>query len=143
MAAMPRPDHRSDARERALYLLYEAYSKGISPTDALALQVLEPDELTVLLTTGVAEHVGELDAAIAARAKGWTLARMPVLDLNVLRIGAFELAHRPEVPVAVVIDEAVELVKRFSTDDSGRFVNGVLSALVADLRADPAAGARG
>jgi transcription antitermination protein NusB len=134
MAAMPRPDNRSDARERALYLLYEAYSKGISPHDAITLQVLEPDELTVLLTTGVADHVADLDAAIAARARGWTLARMPVLDLNVLRLGAFELAHRVEVPVAVVIDEAVELAKRFSTDDSGRFVNGVLSALVDDLR---------
>lgn len=134
MASMPRPDDRSDARERALYLLYEAHSKGIAPVDALALQVLEPDELTVLLTTGVGEHVAELDVAIAARAKGWTLERMPVLDLNVLRLGAFELAHRPEVPIAVVIDEAVELAKRFSTDDSGRFVNGVLSALVPDLR---------
>ena len=59
---------------------------------------------------------------------------MPVLDLNVLRLGAFELAERPDVPVAVVIDEAVELAKRFSTDNSGRFVNGVLSALAADLR---------
>ena len=90
MAAMPRPDDRSDARERALYLLYEAYSEGITPVDALALQVLEPDELTVLLVTGVGEHVEQLDAAIAARAKGWTLARMPVLDLNVLRLGAGE-----------------------------------------------------
>jgi len=131
---MPRPDDRSDARERALYLLYEASSKGIAPVDALALQVLEPDPLTTLLVTGVSEHVDELDGAIAARAKGWTLARMPVLDLNVLRLGAYELAYRPDVPVAVAIDEAVELAKRFSTDDSGRFVNGVLSALVADLR---------
>lgn len=134
MAAMPRPDERSDARERALYLLYEAHSKGISPTDALALQVLAPDELTTLLVTGVAEHVDTLDAAIGHRATGWTLERMPVLDLNVLRLGAYELGHRPDVPVAVAIDEAVELAKRFSTDDSGRFVNGVLSALVGDLR---------
>jgi N utilization substance protein B len=134
MAAMARPDDRSDARERALYLLYEAHSKGIAPVDALAVQVLEPDQLTVLLVTGVGDNVEQLDAAIAARAKGWTLARMPVLDLNVLRLGAFELAHRPDVPVAVAIDEAVELAKRFSTDDSGKFVNGVLSALVADLR---------
>ena len=134
MASMPRPDDRSDARERALYLLYEAYSKGITPADALAVQVLEPDALTTLLVVGVGEHVEELDAAIAARAKGWTLVRMPVLDLNILRLGAFELAHRPEVPLAVAIDEAVELAKRFSTDDSGRFVNGVLSALVDDLR---------
>lgn len=134
MASMPRPDDRSDARERALYLLYEAYSKGITPADALAVQVLEPDALTTLLVVGVGEHVEELDAAIAARAKGWTLVRMPVLDLNILRLGAFELAHRPDVPLAVAIDEAVELAKRFSTDDSGRFVNGVLSALAGDLR---------
>jgi transcription antitermination factor NusB len=75
-----------------------------------------------------------LDAAIAARAKGWALDRMPVLDLNILRLGSFELAHRPDVPIAVAIDEAVELAKRFSTDDSGKFVNGVLAALVGDLR---------
>jgi N utilization substance protein B len=134
MAAMPRPDERSDARERALYLLYEAYSKGIAPSDALVLQVLEPDELTTLLVVGVCDHVEAIDAAIAARAKGWALDRMPVLDLNILRLGSFELAYRPEVPIAVAIDEAVELAKRFSTDDSGKFVNGVLSALVADLR---------
>ena len=67
-------------------------------------------------------------------AEGWSLARMPILDLDVLRLGAFELAERPDVPVAVVIDEAVELAKRFSTDNSGRFVNGVLAALAGDLR---------
>ena len=59
---------------------------------------------------------------------------MPVLDLNVLRLAAFELAERPEVPVAVVIDEAVDLAKRFSTDNSGRFVNGLLAALAPELR---------
>jgi N utilization substance protein B len=134
MPSLPRPDERSDARERALYLLYEADSKGITPVEALDLQVLEPDELTQTIVRGVAEHRERLDAAIDARATGWTLARMPVIDLNVLRIGAFELAERPEVPTAVVLDEAVTLVKQFSTDDSGRFVNGVLAALVADLR---------
>jgi transcription antitermination protein NusB len=128
------PDPRSDARERALYLLYEAQVKDISPLDALDLQIVEPDELTALLVHGVTDHRERLDAAISARATGWSLERMPVLDLNVLRLGAFELAERPDVPVAVVIDEAVELAKRFSTDNSGRFVNGVLSALVADLR---------
>ena len=85
---------------------------------------------------GVVEHRAALDAAIAARATGWSLERMPVLDLNVLRLAAFELAERPDVPVAVVIDEAVELAKRFSTDNSGRFVNGVLSTLAGDLRGD-------
>jgi N utilization substance protein B len=134
MASIPRPDERSDARERALYLLYEAESKGITPVEALELQVLAPDELTQTIVRGVAEHRDRLDAAIEDKATGWTLARMPVIDLNVLRIGAYELAERPDVPTAVVLDEAVSLVKQFSTDDSGRFVNGVLAALVADLR---------
>ncbi|CAN5685948.1 transcription antitermination factor NusB [soil metagenome] len=134
---MKQPDRRSDARERALYVLYEAHAKAISPIDVLERQIVVPDELTQLLVRGVDEHRVRLDDAIAARAKGWALARMPVLDLNVLRIGAFELAERPDVPVAVVIDEAVELVKRFSTDDSGRFINGVLSTLAKDLRPAP------
>jgi N utilization substance protein B len=88
-----------------------------------------------MLVRGVEQHMAQLDAAIAAHAKGWTLARMPAIDRNVLRVAAFELLGRHDVPVAVVLDEAVELAKRFSTDDSGRFVNGVLAALVPVLRA--------
>jgi N utilization substance protein B len=128
-------DERTDARERSLILLYEAESKGVPPSEELAAQVLPVDELTDLLVRGVQEHQAQLDEAIAAHAKGWTLMRMPTIDRNVLRIAGFELLARPEVPVAVVLDEAVELAKRFSTDDSGRFVNGVLSALVPVLRA--------
>ncbi len=131
----PGGDERSHARERALYRLYEAESKGVEPRTVLAEQVLPPDELTQLLVEGVEDHRAELDELIAGQAHGWTLDRMPVIDRNVLRLAVFELAHRPEVPVAVVIDEAVELAKRFSTDDSGRFVNGVLSALAPKLRA--------
>jgi N utilization substance protein B len=133
--ARPADDERSDARERALILLYEAESKGISPAEVLAAQVATPDDLTVMLVRGVEQHMAQLDAAIAAHAKGWTLARMPAIDRNVLRVAAFELLGRHDVPVAVVLDEAVELAKRFSTDDSGRFVNGVLAALVPVLRA--------
>lgn len=137
MARSPRnnrPDRRSDARERALYALYEAHSKDLPLSEVLAGYLVPPDELTTSLVRGVEAHRHRLDEAIAARAKGWTLARMPVLDLNVLRLAAYELAERPEVPVAVVIDEAVELAKRFSTDESGKFVNGVLSNLAKDLR---------
>ena len=133
--ARPADDERSDARERALILLYEAETKGVSPSDVLAAQVATPDDLTVMLVRGVEQHMAQLDAAIAAHAKGWTLARMPAIDRNVLRVAAFELLGRHDVPVAVVLDEAVELAKRFSTDDSGRFVNGVLAALVPVLRA--------
>ena len=133
--ARPADDERSDARERALILLYEAETKGIAPSDVLAAQISPADELTTILVKGVEEHLEQLDAAIAAHARGWTLQRMPAIDRNVLRVGAFELLGRTEVPVAVVLDEAVELAKRFSTDDSGRFVNGVLAALVPVLRA--------
>ncbi len=128
------PDDRTDARERALILLYEAESKDVPPHQVLATQVLPTDELTRVLVEGVESHQQRLDRAIAANAKGWTLSRMPSIDRNVLRIAGFELLCLPDVPVAVVLDEAVELAKRFSTDDSGRFVNGVLSSLVAELR---------
>lgn len=127
-------DERTDARERALILLYEAESKGITPGEVLAAQISPADELTTLLVAGVEANQAELDQQIAAHAKGWTLQRMPTIDRNVLRIAAFELLARGDVPVAVVLDEAVELAKRFSTEDSGRFVNGVLSALVPVLR---------
>ena len=131
---MLRPDERSDARERALYLLYEAHSKGIGPADTIDLQVIEPDALTRELVVGVWSDIGLLDELIAAKAKGWSLTRMPVLDLNVMRLAVFELLDRPHVPTAVVLNEAVELAKRFSTDDSGRFVNGVLAAIAAEVR---------
>lgn len=131
---MDRPDERSDARERALYLLYEAHTKGIEPSATIDLQVVEPDELTQRLVLGVGAAMARIDERIAGKARGWSLARMPVLDLNVMRLGVFELLERPEVPTAVVLDEAVELAKRFSTDDSGRFVNGVLAAVAAEVR---------
>jgi N utilization substance protein B len=131
---MDRPDERSDARERALYLLYEAHSKRIAPAATIDIQVLEPDELTQELVRGVDAHLPQLDELIAAKAKGWTLTRMPVLDLSVMRLAVFELLKRPHVPTAVVLNEAVELAKRYSTDDSGRFVNGVLAAIAADVR---------
>jgi transcription antitermination protein NusB len=118
-----------------MMLLYEAETKAIPVVDVVAAQVTPPDDLAVLLATGVEQHREELDPAISAHAKGWTLARMPALDRTILRIGAFELRHRHDVPVSVVLDEAIELAKRFSTDDSSRFVNGVLAALIPVLRA--------
>ncbi|MFZ4812874.1 MAG: transcription antitermination factor NusB [Ilumatobacteraceae bacterium] len=138
-ARRPRPDgldgdRRTDARERALLLLYEAQSKGLDLQTVLDHQVLQPDDLTTEIVRGVEQHRTQLDDLIAAHATGWTIARMPMIDVMVMRIAGFELLARPDVPVAVVLDEAVELAKRFSTDDSGRFVNGVLSAIVPTLR---------
>ena len=126
---MERPDERSDARERALYLLYEAHSKGIAPAATIDIQVLEPDELTQELVRGVDANLPQLDQLIADKAKGWTLTRMPVLDLSVMRLAVFELVERPHVPTAVVLNEAVELAKRFGTAESSAFVNGVLDRI--------------
>jgi transcription antitermination protein NusB len=127
-------DLRTEARERALGLLYEAEAKLISPQAVLDAQILEPDELTRTLIEGVVANQDSIDALIAEHAKGWTLARMPAVDRAVLRIAVCELQLRLDTPTAVVIDEAVELVKRFSTDDSGRFVNGMLSSIARKVR---------
>lgn len=81
------------------------------------------------LVLGTLEHVGESDDAIKPLLEGWTIERLPTIDRLLLRMGTFELKHHPETPRPVIINEAVELAKRFSTEDSGRFVNGVLSAL--------------
>ena len=132
---MTAADDRSDSRERALNLLYEAQSKGVPVAEVIDALVVRPDDLAERLARGSDDCAGRADELIAAKARGWTLARMPVIDLAVLRMATFELLERPEVPTAVVLDEAVELAKRYSTDDSGRFVNGVLAAIAAEVRA--------
>ena len=132
----PREDRRSEARERALLLLYEADAKGGEPRAVVAGLPVAPDPLASLLVEGVEDHRPEIDALLSDHARGWTLERMPVIDRTVLRIATYELLDRPDVPTAVVIDEAVELAKRFSTDDSGRFVNGMLAAIAKKVRVD-------
>ena len=131
---MTAPDLRSDSRERALNLMYEAHTKGIGVDEVLAAQVVTPDALTDLLVRGSERTRERADSLISAKSKGWTLQRMPVLDLAVMRLATFELLERPDVPTAVVLDEAVSLAKRYSTDDSGRFVNGVLASIADEVR---------
>ena len=126
-------DSRSQSRERALTLLYEAETKGVSNGDVLSAQIDPADDLTTMLVEGVANEQSGIDSLISAHATGWTIERMPAIDRLVLRMATFELMRRVDVPIAVVIDEAVELAKRFSTDDSGRYVNGVLSAIAREL----------
>jgi transcription antitermination protein NusB len=125
---------RREARERALGLLYEAESKGQTPSEVVAELPVPPDEFTVSLLDGVAGHQADLDDLIRRFARDWKLERMPALDRAVLRLGAYELVHRPEIPTGAIISEAVELAKRFSTEESGRFVNGMLSAIAAEVR---------
>jgi N utilization substance protein B len=125
---------RREARERALSLLYEADAKGASPAAVLDDQVLAPEAFAADLVAGVEEHQAEVDGLIRQFAKGWTLERMPVIDRTLLRMAIYELGHRPDVPTGAVISEAVELAKRYSTDDSGKFVNGMLSRIAKELR---------
>jgi transcription antitermination protein NusB len=125
---------RREARERALSLCYELDVRGSSLDELLADLPAEPDPYAVELARGVEEYRDEIDTLIRKFADRWSLERMPVIDRNVLRMGVFELAHRPEVPVGVAISEAVELAKRYSTDDSGRFVNGMLGRIAEFVR---------
>lgn len=100
------------------------------------------DGFTRTLVAGVAEHRTQIDALIGSYARRWQVARMPVVDRNVLRLATFELMHEP-TSAAVVINEAINLAKSLSTDDSGRYVNGVLESVRKHLERDRAAGVVG
>jgi N utilization substance protein B len=130
----PRIGSRREARETALGILYEADVREESVADALAHQVLEPPPYAAALLRGLAEHLGDVDALLRRYARDWALERMPVIDRNVLRLAAYELAHRADVPTGAVLSEAVELASRYSTAESGRFVNGVLAKVARELR---------
>ena len=142
---------RRAARRLALDVLYEAEIRDELPLEAwdvrtqdgwvipapddsaLDLSDVTPEQATeyaLLLVAGVQEHQADIDALIARYADHWTIARMPVIDRNLLRIAMFELLWREDIPVAVAINEAVELAKSLSTDDSGRFINGLLGKIV-------------
>lgn len=132
---MPKTGRRA-SRERALSLLYEAEVKGEPANELLAGLVVSPDPFVTSLVEGVSDRQGEIDGLIASHSRDWPLARMPAIDRNLLRMAVFELTEAEGAPVGVVIDEAVELAKLYSTEDSGRFVNGVLAAIARDLRSD-------
>ncbi len=125
---------RSKARKRAVDVLYESEARDVDPVTTLAERMAQAEppvnEYTVELVEGVQANRVRIDEILADFAEGWTLERMPDVDRAVLRLGIFELLWRPDVPDAVVIDEAVELVKALSTGDSPRFVNGVLGRVL-------------
>jgi transcription antitermination protein NusB len=127
---------RSKARKRAVDVLYEADVREVDAVTTLAGRVARAEPpvhpYTAELVTGVCEHHARIDAILAHYAEGWTIARMPGVDRAVLRLGVYELLWRPDVPDAVVIDEAVELAKTLSTEESPRFVNGVLARVLRD-----------
>ena len=130
-------------RRRALDALYQADVMGVRPTAVLVQWREATGEdvapFTEELVAGVEEERDDLDILIGETAKGWSVDRMAAVDRAILRLAAFELLHRPDTPLAVAIDEAVESAKELSTEDSGRFVNGVLGRIAADLRPADAA----
>ena len=130
----PTEGPRHEARERALGLLYEAEMKRAPPRDVLESLPVVPDPFAVALVEGVDDHRDQIDALVSEAADRWELERMPAIDRSILRLGVLELLHHPETPVAVIIDEAVELAKQYSTDASGAFVNGVLAAIARQVR---------
>lgn len=119
-------------------MLFQADVRGVDLAEIVAAEAKraagEPDRMGSWLyareiVDGVSDHREEIDELIASYAQGWTIDRMPNVDRALLRLSAWEILHNDEVPAAVAIDEAVELAKEYSTDDSGRFVNGVLGRI--------------
>jgi N utilization substance protein B len=138
------PDRRGDrgrhqARKRAVDLLFEAEARGLT-AGAVAegrgtlaqgdseISALNP--YTVTVARGVTDHAAHIDDLISAHLHGWTLERLPAVDRAILRVAVWELLHADDVPEAVAVDEAVELAKSLSTDDSPNFVNGVLGQIM-------------
>jgi N utilization substance protein B len=126
---------RSKARKRALDVLFEADLRGRGEVETLGEWTARADppvqDYARSLVAGVAEHRGDIDTMLAGYSGDWPLERMPSVDRSILRLATYELLYCPDVPDAVVIDEAVELAKSLSTDESPAFVNGILARVMA------------
>jgi transcription antitermination protein NusB len=124
------------ARRLAIDILYQADIRSEDPRAALQEWMAaghDVPEFARELVEGVAAHRAELDELLGRHATGWTVHRMAVVDRTILRVACYELLHRPDVPTAAAINEAVEAAKELSTEDSGRFVNGILGRIAAGL----------
>lgn len=130
---------RNKARKRAFQILFEAEQRDVDPKTAMAdwIRLARTDDrqppvtdYTMQLVEGYSAHADRIDELLSTYSVGWTLDRMPVVDRNVLRLGTYELLWEDDVPDAVVLDEAVQLAKEFSTDESPGFVNGLLARLM-------------
>ena len=134
------PARRTKARERAVQALYQIDVAATDLDEALSRfwKSFEPVEREVMdlaeeLVRGVARHRRDIDETIEGVSQNWRLDRMARVDRNVLRLAVFELLHRYDVPVKVVINEAIELGKKYGSESSGAFVNGVLDRVAAAL----------
>lgn len=127
---------RRKARELALQMLFENDVTGTAPeemfrrSDDIAKGPVTMSEFARRLVEGTLAHRHEIDELISRQADHWRLSRMPIVDRNILRMALFELLHEPETPQPVVIDEALEIAKRFSTPRSSQFINGILDGVL-------------
>ena len=130
---------RHAARKRAVDLLFEAEARGLTPAEVAESRTRLADSqrgidplnpYTETVARGVTEHAAHIDDLISSHLQGWTLARLPAVDRAILRVAVWELLHAADVPEPVAVDEAVELAKQLSTDDSPGFVNGVLGQIM-------------
>jgi N utilization substance protein B len=125
---------RSKARKRALDVLFEADQRGLDPLTLLAERVRWADppvpQYAAEIVEGVHAHQEQIDELLSTYSQGWILERMPAVDRVVLRLSTWELLYNDEVPDPVAIDEAVELARSLSTDESPAFVNGLLARLM-------------
>ncbi|MBJ7286648.1 MAG: transcription antitermination factor NusB [Candidatus Nanopelagicus sp.] len=124
---------RSKARKRALDFLYEADIKSVLAADLFKTRgsaELSQEPYVLTLITGVADHLSKIDELIITYAQGWDMDRMPPIDRNILRLAIFEILWEADVDLKVACDEAVELAKSLSTDESASYINGVLGRIV-------------
>ncbi|MBO0865580.1 MAG: transcription antitermination factor NusB [Mycobacterium sp.] len=130
---------RHQARKRAVDVLFEAEARGLTPVEVAdaraALAKAKPDvaplhSYTETVARGVSEHSAHIDDLISSHLQGWTLERLPAVDRAILRVAVWELLHADDVPEPVAVDEAVQLAKELSTDESPGFVNGVLGQVM-------------
>ena len=138
-SAHPRPHPHAAERRCALDILFQADVRGERPTEAMADWLndgREVPEFARELVLGVEEHHEALDRLIGEHAHEWTVPRMAAVDRTILRLATYELLHRPDVPLGAAINEAVEAAKELSTEDSGRFVNGILGRIAQEARPD-------
>ncbi|PRY61464.1 NusB antitermination factor [Knoellia remsis] len=126
---------RTKARKRAVDLLFEAEQRGVNASELLRERLAAPvteaplSEFTADLVTGVVENWTQINDLLTTYSQGWSLERMPAVDRAILRLGAFEVLFGQDVPEGVAISEAVALATELSTDDSPKFVNGLLARL--------------
>ena len=134
---------RTKARKRALDILFESDQRGENVLDVLNTRLADSGRETPLpeysaqIVRGVAERSLEINTLIQDASPEWTLQRMPAVDRAILRVGAWEVLASREVATAVAIDEAVELARDLSTDDSPSFINGILGTIARDAPALP------